>query len=63
MGDELLKEVEKGLKKRKGDWLRIASDIPNVSYSWISKVGRGKYRSAPSYKRLQAVAQYLRRAA
>ena len=63
MDDGLISEVVAGLASRKGDWKRITREIPGVSYSWISQLGRGKYKSAPSYKRLLLVAEYLRRAA
>lgn len=57
---DLLKEVREGINARKGDWKQIARDVPGVSYSWISQVGRGAYKSEPSYTRLKAVADYLR---
>jgi hypothetical protein len=60
MDDILLQEVQIGIRSRKGEWKRMAAQIPGVSYSWIAQVGRGKYNSAPSYQRLQAVAAYLR---
>jgi len=61
MEDDLLREVQDGLKARKGEWRKIAAEVPEVSYSWIAQVGRGKYASAASYERLRAVAEYLRR--
>jgi hypothetical protein len=58
--DDLLSEVREGLKARRGDWKRIAADLaPDVSYSWISKVGADDYDSEPSYRRLQIVRTYL----
>jgi hypothetical protein len=58
--DDLLTEVREGLKARRGDWTRIAADLaPDVSYSWISQVGAGNYKSEPSYRRLQIVRTYL----
>lgn len=58
--DDLLLEVQQGLRARRGDWKRIAADLsPDVSYSWISKVGNGDYGSEPSYRRLQLVRTYL----
>lgn len=58
--DDLLSEVQRGLAARRGEWPKIAEDLkPDVSYSWISKVGNGDYQSAPSYKRLQLVKNYL----
>lgn len=60
MSNDLKHEVQAGLKKHKGKWRQIASEIEGVSYSWIAQVGRGKYESAPTYTRLQAVAQWLR---
>lgn len=63
MDDGLVTEVVAGLAARKGEWKQIADAVPGVSYSWIAQLGRGKYKSAPSYKRLLAVAEYLRKAA
>lgn len=63
MDESLLTEVISGLAARKGEWKRIADELPDVSYSWISQLGRGKYKSAPSYHRLRTVAEYLRKAA
>ena len=60
MENELLREVEEGLSARKGQWKQIAAEVPEVSYSWISQVGRGKYSSEPAYSRLVAVAGWLR---
>lgn len=60
MGDDLKLEVQAGLKKHKGQWKKIAEEVEGVSYSWIAQVGREQYKSAPSYQRLQAVAQWLR---
>ena len=60
MQDELFCEVQRGLAARKGEWRKISEAIPGVSYSWISRVGRGKYESRPIYDRLRAVAEYLR---
>lgn len=62
MEDRLITEVVAGLAARKGEWKRIAKEIPDVSYSWIAQIGRGKYKSHPSHKRLVAVAEYLRKA-
>lgn len=58
---DLLKQVQEGISARKGEWKQIAKDVPGVSYSWISQIGRGNYSSEPSYKRLKAVADYLRK--
>lgn len=60
MKDDLLRDVQVGLQKSKGEWRDIAEAVPGVSYSWISKVARCKYNSAPSYERLKAVAEYLK---
>ena len=60
MDEGLITEVVAGLAARKGAWKRIANDLPGISYSWIAQLGRGKYKSEPSYKRLRAVAEYLR---
>ncbi len=56
----LLEEVKEGLSKRKGQWKEIAAAVPEVSYSWVAQVGRGKYASEPTYNRLEAVAKHLR---
>lgn len=60
MENDLLHEVQQSLNARKGEWTQIAQNVPGVSYSWISQVGRGKYGSEPTYSRLRAVAEYLR---
>lgn len=60
MADELIKEVTTRLRERKGEWRQIADALPGISYSWLSQVGRGKYKSASSYKRLKRVLDYLR---
>lgn len=60
MEADLLQEVRSGLNKRKGEWPQIANSIPGVSYSWISQLGRGTYKSEPTYSRLKVVAEYLR---
>ena len=62
MENDLLREVQDSIKARKGEWKRIAADVPEVSYSWIAQMGRGKYHSAPSHERLMAIATYLRKA-
>lgn len=58
MSADLLSEVILKLQSRKGDWKKIAADA-GVSYSWLSQLGRGKYRSAPAYVRLQRIASCL----
>lgn len=59
MSNDLLVRVQSKLAKRKGEWRKIAAAVPGVSYSWIAKVGRGKYDSSPAYDRLKAVDGYL----
>jgi transcriptional regulator with XRE-family HTH domain len=56
--DDLFREVQAGLAARKEQWQEIA-DGAGVSRSWIYQVASGLYRSAPSYKRLNAVRTYL----
>lgn len=63
MKNDLLEEVTAKIQANKGKWRQIAADLPGVSYSWISQVGRGEYKSAPSYARLRKVADYLKKAA
>ncbi len=64
MKNDLLQTVASGLAKLKGEWPQIAADLaPNVSYSFISKVGRRQYESDPSYRKLQLIAEYLRKRA
>lgn len=59
MEDDLLRTVRLELKARKGCWPSIAKALPGISYSWLSQVGRGAYKSAPSYKRLRMVVAYF----
>ena len=61
MENELLNEVQQGLRANKTEWSRIADEVPEVSRSWCYQVATGKYKSSPAYKRLQAVAAWLRR--
>lgn len=60
MQNDLFHEVQSGIAARKGEWREIADAVDGVSYSFIAKLGRGKYGSAPTYARLQKVAEYLR---
>lgn len=60
MAEDLLTIVTRELQARKGTWPQIAEDLkPDVSYSFISQLGRGQYTSAPSYKRLKRLHEYL----
>jgi len=61
MSQDLLSQIRASLEKRKGEWKSIAAAIPGVSYSWLSQVGRGTYRSAPTYARLKTVSDFLNR--
>ncbi len=63
---DLKEQVIAALRERKGKWKEIADALaPEVSYSLISQLGRGKYGSEPSYRKLKLVADHLglRRAA
>lgn len=60
MENDLFQQVQKALAARRGEWKQIAAAIPEVSYSWIAQVGRGKYASKPLYDKLIAVDRYLR---
>ena len=58
---DLLTEVTEGLRVRKGAWKQISEDLkPDVSYSMIARLGRGKYDSSPTLKKLEKIALYLR---
>lgn len=59
MSQDLLQQVTAALQAKKGRWKQLAAEIPEVSYSFISQVGRGKYKSAPSYKKLKAIIEHL----
>jgi hypothetical protein len=61
MADDLIMGVQQGLRAKKGEWRRIAREVPDVSYSWIEKMASGNYGSSPAYRRLQAVAAWLER--
>lgn len=56
---DLQDEVALKLQARKGEWKKIAAAIPGVSYSLISQLGRGKYKSSATYARLKLIAAYL----
>jgi hypothetical protein len=60
MTNDLQHQVIAGLAQRKGEWKKIANDLRGVvSYSLISQLGRGKYTSETSYKKLKAINEYL----
>lgn len=60
MTNDLQHQVIAGLAARRGEWKKIAEDLKGlVSYSLISQLGRGKYNSATSYKKLKAIYEYL----
>jgi hypothetical protein len=57
----LLTEVTEGLQRRKGHWPKIADALkPDVSYSMIAALGRGKYTSSPTLRKLERIAEWLR---
>ncbi len=61
MAENLYDTVRGELAARKGAWKRIAADLaPSLSYSLISKIGRGEYKSSPSYNRLKLLADYFK---
>lgn len=60
MDTDLLNDVIGALRAEKGNWRTIAEELsPRVSYSFIAQLGRGKYKSAPSYERLRLIADHL----
>ncbi len=59
MAQDLLADVQRELMARKGEWRQIAAAVPGVSYSFIAQLGRGKYKSEPSYKRLVLLRDYF----
>lgn len=59
MDEGLIDEVRRGLLARKPEWRQMADEIDGVSYSWLSRIALGTYKSSPTYKRLQAVRRYL----
>lgn len=57
---DLKQQVIEALRARKGDWKDIAEALaPDISYSMISALGRGKYGSEPSYRKLKLMADHL----
>lgn len=60
MYPDLQKPIATALKKRKGEWKKIAADLSGrVSYSLISKLGRKKYESEVSLSKLRVLHEYL----
>ena len=60
MKPDLKQQVVAGLQARKGHWKAIAEALaPEVSYSFISQLGRNKYGSDPSYAKLKLIAEHL----
>jgi hypothetical protein len=61
MQDGLFEQVQTALETRKGEWRRIADELaPDVSFSMIDKIGRGKYDSSPTVGKLEKIATWLR---
>lgn len=59
---DLFKDVQRKLSKLDPSELRvIESEVDGVSISWLSQIARGTYSSVPTYRRLQAVSQWLER--
>lgn len=59
--NDLFNEVQAELKERTpSEWQQIADATEGVSFSWVSKIAYGSYKSEPTYKRLAAVARYLK---
>jgi hypothetical protein len=58
--DELFTYVREGVEKWKGRWPELA-DKAEVSYSWLSKFGAGKYdQTNVGHKTLERLASALR---
>jgi DNA-binding Xre family transcriptional regulator len=58
--DELFAFVRKGVEDRKGKWPELAKSA-GVSYSWLSKLGAGKYDNTNvGHRSLERVAAALR---
>jgi len=58
--DELFTYVRKGVEQWKGRWPELA-DKAEVSYSWLSKFGAGKYdQTNVGHKTLERLASALR---
>lgn len=58
--DDLIQKIVQELQKRRGSWKEIAEALqPDVSYSMISRLGRGKYESEPSLRKLRPLAAHL----
>lgn len=61
MSEDLLDVVTREIQSRKGRWPQIAAALaPEISYSFIEKIGRGSYGSDPSYKKLKLLHEYFR---
>ena len=63
MTEDLYEFVQQALRGRgkRALWRQMAADLkPDVSYSLISKIGTGEYKSSPSYHKLRTMADYLR---
>jgi hypothetical protein len=60
MASNLLEEVQTELARRKAEWQQIADDT-GLSYELVSRLGLGSYKSSPTFKSLQLIADRLRR--
>lgn len=59
MENTQLHTIIAGLAARKKEWRRIA-DESGVSLSMIAQLGRGKYQSSPTVRKLEKIAAWLR---
>jgi len=58
--DELFTFVRQGVEREKGRWPELAR-ASGVSYSWITKLGAGKYDGTNvGHRTLERVAEVLR---
>ena len=61
MKQDIEQYVRGRLAAAKGRWKVISQDLaPHVSYSMISKMGRGEYTASPTHKKLKILAEYFR---
>lgn len=55
----ILDYVLQELEKRKGTWPSICASVPDIDYSWLSKLARGQIPD-PSVRRIQRLADHFR---
>jgi predicted transcriptional regulator len=58
---DLLVEITRDLKRRTPSERKSIAEAAGVSASMVEQIGRGHYKSCPTYKNITAIAKAIRR--